>query len=138
MQAAKHDAEFLSDVFCALPDRQRTRWLDSEKSDDHWSDMLSFLDKAYDQANEEIVLLSVMDTKDSRKPVKTNGIQAGTVSNDSDGASGIKTARERAKEACGKCPVCNQYHTWKKRNGTTWPSDRLISCRKFSDMNVHQ
>ena len=139
MEAAlTHDAEFLSAVYCALPDRQRTRWLDSVKTEDHWEDMLIFLDKAYEQANEEIVLLSVMDSKDNKKHVKSSGIQASSGASNDGNNVGTKAARDKAKEACGKCPICQQHHTWTKRNGTTWPSDRFISCRKFSDMNVQQ
>ena len=52
MEAAlTHDSEFLSAVYCALPDRHKVRWLDTVKTGDHWADMVIFLDKIYDQAN---------------------------------------------------------------------------------------
>ena len=58
-EALTHDSEFLAAVYTALPDRHRVRWLDYEKGTDHWASMLLFLDKAYDQANQEMALLSV-------------------------------------------------------------------------------
>ena len=42
-EALRHDSEFLSAVYCALPDKHKTRWLDFEKSKNHWEDMLKFL-----------------------------------------------------------------------------------------------
>ena len=57
--ALTHDSEYLSAVYCALPDRHRVRWLDYEKGEDHGASMLLFLDKAYSQANQELALLSV-------------------------------------------------------------------------------
>ena len=57
-EALKHDSEFLAAVFCALPEKHKQRWLDYEKSPDHWSDLLKFLERAYNQANDELVLLS--------------------------------------------------------------------------------
>ena len=138
--ALTHDSEFLSAVYCSLPDRHKVRWLDTLKTGDHWADMMIFLDKTYDQANEELALLAVMTKEDSSKTcVKAFGVSAGT-SGAGDWADNNpgETFRQRAKEACGKCPVCNQFHTWTKKDGTFWPSDRLISCKKFSDMNIQQ
>ena len=139
--ALTHDSEFLSAVYCALPDRHRTRWLDYEKGTDHWAAMLTFLDRAYEQANQELALLSVY--KDDKSPkVKTGGakIDSKGDADDSRGGSGDNSrndAKKRAKENCGKCPACSQFH-FQRKDGVWWPSDRFISCKKFRDMNVHQ
>ena len=45
-------------------------------------------------------------------------------------------ARKRSEEFCGKCPLCSKRHTWTRRDGEQWPSDRYLSCRKFNDMTV--
>ena len=45
-------------------------------------------------------------------------------------------ARKRSQEYCGKCPLCSKEHTWTRRSGDKWPSDRYLSCKKFNDMNV--
>ena len=45
--------------------------------------------------------------------------------------SKLKISKQKAKDSCGKCPICSQYHTWKKWDGTFWPSDRFVSCYKF-------
>eukprot|EP00092_Neocalanus_flemingeri_P069439 GFUD01085096.1.p1 GENE.GFUD01085096.1~~GFUD01085096.1.p1 ORF type:complete len:409 (+),score=105.81 GFUD01085096.1:686-1912(+) len=40
----KHDSEFLSAVYCALPDKHQTRWLEYQKTDCHWNDMTMIWD----------------------------------------------------------------------------------------------
>ena len=67
--ALEHDSEFLSAVYCALPEKHQTRWLDYTKTSNHWQDMMSFLDRAYDQATEELALLATYKT-DAKKKVK--------------------------------------------------------------------
>ena len=138
--ALTHDSEFLSAVYCALPDRHKVRWLDRTKTEDHWVDMLGFLDKAYEQANEELSLLSVLSRDDSsgKKGVKAFGVTTGSSETGDEGSNKYKSYKQKAKDACGKCPVCSQVHTWIKKDGSSWPSDRLISCKKFSDMNIQQ
>ena len=141
--ALVHDSEFLSAVYCALPDRQKVRWLDTTKTSDHWTDMLKFLDRAYEQAIEELSLLSVMSKDDTaKKNVKSFGVAAGNSYTGSytekDEEERMKAKKLKAKDACGKCPECSQLHTWTKTNGEAWPSDRFISCKKFSDMNTQQ
>ena len=56
--ALEHDSEFLSAVYCALPSMDQRRWLESEKSPNHWSDMMKFLEKSYNMATEELSLLA--------------------------------------------------------------------------------
>ena len=124
--ALTHDTEFLSAIYCALPDRHRVRWLDYDKGEDHWASMLLFLDNAYSQANQELALLSVYK-EDKKKEVKTAGVAIET----SDSSSGVKEAKRKARETCGKCTVCDQQHSWQRKDGSWWPSDRLISCKKI-------
>ena len=134
-----HDSEFLSAVYAALPDRHRVRWLDYEKGSDHWASMLLFLDKAYEQLNQELALLAVYK-EDKRKDVKAAGVSVGSADS-SDSATvrdDVKEAKRRAREVCGKCCVCNQQHSWQRKDGSWWPSDRLLSCKKFKDMNINQ
>ena len=135
-----HDSEFLSAVFCALPDRYQLKWLDTKESSDRWSDMMIFLDDAYEKAMKELTLRSVIGQEPKqplKKDVKSFGVNASGVDEDEE-ETRVKNNRQRAKDSCGKCPICDQYHTWKKWDGTFWPSDRFISCRKFSDMNTQQ
>ena len=141
--ALTHDPDFLSAVYCSLPDRHKVRWLDFQKSDDHWSDMLKFLDRAYEQANQELALLSVYGEKEEIKPlgknVKTAGVAASKVdSEDDEEIARMVEAKKRARDTCGNCPVCSMPHTWIRRDGSSWPSDRLIQCQKFTNMNIQQ
>ena len=147
-EALKHDSEFLSAVYCALPDKHKTRWLDYEKSKDHWSDMLKFLERAYNQANEELALLGTYeaDMQKSGKGGKSSVTKnfAVTVKKDDNGdnsddvkeESPKEKARKRSQEFCGKCPACSKEHTWVRKAGDRWPSDRFLSCKKFNDMAV--
>ena len=144
-EALKHDSEFLSAVYCALPDRHKTRWLEYEKSSNHWETMMRFLETAYNQANEELALLATYDA-DNKKPLKPDktpvkpfairGKKGEIENSDSDEDSPKDKARKRAQQFCGKCPVCNKDHTWVRKSGDKWPSDRFISCKKFQDMTV--
>ena len=137
--ALTHDSEFLSAFYCALPDRHKFRWLDFQKTDDHWQNMLTFLDKAYEQANQELALLSVYGSQDEgKKGVKSAGLSAVKVDTEDDDLARLVEAKKRAREACGNCPVCSKTHTWVRRDGSSWPSDRLIQCQNFSNMNIQQ
>ena len=136
--ALTHDSEYLAAVYCALPDRHRVRWLDYEKEEDHWASMLKFLDKAYDQANQELALLSVYND-DKKKDVRSAGLTVEPVGGGGDdGRAGYKEAKKKARESCGKCPACDLQHTWQRKDGSWWPSDRFLSCKKFKDMNIQQ
>ena len=141
-EALTHDSEFLSAVYCALPDRHRVRWLDTTKSDDRWKDMLIFLDKVYEQSNEELTLLSTISKDNTaKKVVKPAGLAAGGVSaadDDDEDFAKLRDAKKQARESCGTCPVCSKAHTYKRRDTSNWPSDRLLKCKKFSDMNIKQ
>ena len=140
--ALKYDSEFLSAVYCALPSKHQTRWLDYEKSDDHWADMLKFLSRAYEQANNELSLLSIYeaDGKKNLTPIKSpSGKAFGAKLGDAveeDEENSKERARKRSQEYCGKCPLCGKQHTWTRKSGDKWPSDRFLSCRKFNDLSV--
>jgi hypothetical protein len=134
--ALTHDSEFLSAVFTALPDKYRQEWLKQAEGEDRWLDMLVFLDNAYDRAMKEMALLSVVEEKPLKKDVKAAGV---TIGGGNDVAEEENASKfKKLKEAFGKCSVCNQSHTWKNRQGSVWPSDRFINCRKFSDMSTQQ
>ena len=135
--ALTHDSEFLSAIYCALPDRHRVRWLDYAKGDDHWTSMLLFLDKCYEQANQELALLSVYK-EDKRKDVKSAGVHVDSKSGSDDNNNERKEAKKKARESCGNCTICKQQHSWQRKDGSWWPSDRMLSCKKFKDMNIHQ
>ena len=46
---------------------------------------------------------------------------------------------EACKQKIGKCPACNGEHTYKSKwSKTPWPSDRLVVCKKYNDMNHRQ
>ena len=124
-----HDREFLSAVYNAMPQRYKTKWLDLTKSKDKWADMISFLDSSYEKAIEELSLLSSISS--NSKKVKPCGISADSSGN----SSSDKDRYEKAKNAAGKCPICKEFHTFKRNigrdSGKLWPSDRFVSCRKF-------
>ena len=48
--ALEHDSEFLAAVYRALSSIDQRRWLESEKTSNHWEDMMKFLEKSYDMA----------------------------------------------------------------------------------------
>ena len=124
-----HDREFLSAVYNAMPQRYKTKWLDLTKSKDKWADMISFLDSSYEKAIEELSLLSSISS--NSKKVKPCGVSADSSGN----SSSDKDRYEKAKNAAGKCPICKEFHTFKRNigrdSGKLWPSDRFVSCRKF-------
>ena len=149
--ALEHDSEFLSAVYCALPDKHQTRWLDYTKTSNHWEDMMKFLDRAYDQATEELALLATykpdskkkVKVEEERSPSKTFAANvkkqdenAGDFSENNDTESPKEKARKRSEEFCGKCPLCSKPHTWTRNSGDKWPSDRFLSCKKFNDLTV--
>ena len=76
MEAAlTHDFGILSAVFCALLVCYQLRWLEWPKTRDHWSNMLSLLERAYEMATHELTLLKV-DNQEEKKVVKTKAVAA--------------------------------------------------------------
>ena len=46
---------------------------------------------------------------------------------------------KKAKEECGRCPLCKQRHVFiKLRDRSEWPSDRLFKCDKFKNMSIRE
>ena len=139
--ALEHDSEFLSAVYGALPRDYQKQWLLNE-GDDNWAAMKEFLEQSYKQANKELALMSSYETTTEKAKSSGKAKSAKTTvkpekdADDSD--HGDKAKRERAKDYCGKCPVCDRSHTWLRRDGKPWPSDRLLSCKKFESMTASQ
>ena len=142
--ALLHDSEFLSAVYYALPSVDQRKWLETKKSDCHWTDMMKFLEEAYDRATEELSLLSTYKAdsgvksrgQDTKPPSKTfaTTVKQDEVEEDIDEKR--EKARKRSEDYCGKCPVCSKSHTWTRNDGENWPSDRFLSCKKYNDMSV--
>ena len=99
--------------------------------------MLQFLDKAYEQANQELALLSIYK-EDKKKEVKAAGVNVAGADTSSVGNEQFKDAKKVARDSCGKCTLCGQLHSWQRKDNSWWPSDRLLTCKKFKDMNVQQ
>ena len=164
--ALQHDAEFISAIYFQLPDRQKTRWLEFEKSSfsNNWLALVSFLDDSYEKAVQERLLLTSYSPNSKEKKSTDNASilaarvespqgdssqkggkaegdssQKGGKSASGGGDKGSNAKREAARKRVGKCPLCNQEHTFKpKFKSTSWPSDRFIQCKKFNDMNSKQ
>merc|ERR1711867_384963 len=66
-EALQHDSEFLAAVYHALPSIHQRRWLESEKTSNHWEDMMNFLERSYDMATEEIALLTTYKVDEKGK-----------------------------------------------------------------------
>ena len=146
--ALKYDAEFVSAIFFQLSDRQKTKWLDFDKTSfpDKWSALLSFLDDAYDKAVQEKLLVTSYSSSSGIKRVPptvgtlVTGVDGSSVINNSTTRKDIGQQRlEDARKRIGKCVLCNQEHTFKSKwRPFPWPSDRFIQCQKFNDMNIRQ
>ena len=102
--------------------------------------MLKFLKRAYNKTNDELGLLGAYEA-DSKKlgnkisGGKTFGAKAEQTKTGDD-ETGKEKARRRSQEFCGKCPLCSKEHTWIRKSGDNWPSDRFLLCRKFNDLSV--
>ena len=146
-EALRYDGEFVSAVYFQLPERHKVKWLefDSDKYDDKWTALLVFLDDAYEKAVKEKLLLASFTPPKDKKVNPGAGVLATNVRDDTDESDpqrleNQKNRMEEARERIGKCPVCRKEHTYESRWSPTgtWPSDRLIMCQKFSDMNSKQ
>ena len=145
-EALKHDQEFLSAVYNALPDRHRKGWWEYPKDDNLWGCMLNYLDKIYEQSNGELAMLPVFSKTEpagtGAKSVKPAGLSAGAVGEaneeEDEDIARLKDAKKAARDTCGACPICSKLHFYKRRDSSSWHSDRFLKCRKFSDMNVKQ
>ena len=84
--ALEHDSEFLAAVYRALPSIDQRRWLESEKTSNHWDDMMKFLEKSYDMATEELALLATYkaDNKVKLETTKSFGANVKVNENEDD------------------------------------------------------
>ena len=142
----RYDPEFLSTVYNCLPPRCQDNWLEYEKSENKWNDMLLFLDKCYEKATEQLVLLTTCEKsasdKEKKKSKDPTSVHAkkGQKSGDPDDTTDqievnkTKNRKKKLKESIGPCPLCKEEHTYfKKQDKSNWPSDRLFTCKKFKE-----
>ena len=152
------DNEFLSAVFRVLPSTSQTKWLDFDKSLDRskWAAFMKFMEVARDQALQTKVLMAGYEQVDGdrtchkcgkvgHKAIKCPEIRANSASLTAQKNGGKYDTEDKvkemkkAKEECGKCPLCKERHSYiKLRNREVWPSDRLFKCDKFRDMNKRE
>ena len=149
-EALKHDGEFISSIYFQLPDRQKSKWLEFDKTShpDKWSAIMQFLENSYEIAvQEKLLLASYIPPSPAPRKSAGAGVFAAKVEeggddladNDQSNQDNEKKRLEDYRQKVGKCPACKQEHTFKSRWSTTpWPSDRLMVCRKFNDMNSKQ
>ena len=157
------DIEFLSSVYRALPSTYQNKWLEFDKSVYHskWAAFMRFLDISRDQALQNKVLLSSYEKEESdrgqscrrcggsghiAKVCPSNGnkaVVAAVISKREDIKNVHVDKKERdvekkkLKDECGKCPLCQQYHTFfRTRDREHWPSDRLFKCDAFKDLGL--
>ena len=141
----QHDSEFLGAVYNCLPSKYQDKWLDVDKSSNKWTDMVSFLDKQYDKATEQLVLLGTIEKAEggSRSKAFAESHAVNVMENDDSDDSGDdiemkkkKDKRKKVKEEIGPCPNCKEEHSFvRKIDKMNWPSDRLFTCKKFKEMN---
>ena len=115
-----------------LPDRSKTKWLEYDKSlySDKWAALLAFLEDAYDKAVQEKLLLA---SYTPLTPIQkaSAGSFAAKVEDETAGEKHAedpfkkeqaKKRLEEARKRVGKCPLCQQEHTFKCRWRTEpWP-----------------
>ena len=155
----KYDDEYLSAIFRAMPSQTRNDWLkyDKDKFDSVWEAMEKFLEEAHEIATNTKVLLSSYATSKpvsekirckkchefghykydcpKNPTVKVNAVKskdADSSDDEENHSKRIEKLKKDLKESFGKCPLCKDRHTFKKkRDGQVWPSDRLSSCEEF-------
>ena len=146
-QCLQYDAEYLAAVFNCLPSKFQDKWLDYEKTTSKWDAMMTFLDKIYDQATEQLVLLDTMGKSSSANKkkcaVEVNVLDSkkSSVNDNLDDKDEIelkkkKEKRKKLKEEIGPCPVCKAEHSFLRRDKMSWPSDRLFTCKSFKEMSA--
>ena len=72
-----------------------------EKSSNKWDDMITFLDKLYDQANEQLVLLSTIETDSGAKKkvaiVEARAVSVQDAENSHDDSDDIEIKKQKDK-----------------------------------------
>ena len=149
-EALKYDGEFVSAIYFQLPDRQKTEWLKFEKSSfpDKWAAITAFLEEIYERAvQEKLLIASYMSTTPKQTGSGTFGATVIGEPPDRDPLVDDKASKEdkqkqrlqEARAKVGHCPICGEVHTFKSKwSATLWPSDRLVQCQKFGDLNSNQ
>ena len=151
-QMLHYDNEFLSSVYRVLPSHYQTRWLEYNKSPykSKWAAFMVFLESSHDQALQNKVLLECYSKEDTEKDLcRKCGISSHKSNNcpsikavvgSTDASAGNKKKDDefkRAKADCGRCPLCNEFHTfYKTREKIEWPSDRLFKCESFRNLSL--
>ena len=155
------DSEFLSSVYRALPPHYQTKWLEFDKSVYHskWAGFMKFLDISRDQSLQNKVLLSSYEKEEQNrgthdqtcrkcggsghvaKMCPSNKAVIAAVNVKKDGIANATNNKEeekrKAKQECGKCPLCKQDHTfYMSKERVYWPSDRLFKCDAFKDLGL--
>ena len=60
-------------------------------------------------------------------------------SGDDESKKDLELDRKKDKDFCGKCPICDIYHTFNRRkDGEKWPSDCLSSCEQFRKLSQQE
>ena len=134
----KHDDEYLAAIFKILPNQERVEWLNEDKTkfDCNWSAMLNFLEKAHRKSTDTKVLLSsyaaqntdkvkstTVDKIDkSERKLKVAQAKLKQLANkskldksgDVESKKDLELDRKKDKDFCGKCPICDIYHTFNR------------------------
>ena len=151
------DNEFLSAVYRALPSTCQTKWLEFDKGSykSKWEAFMKFMDIIREQALQNKVLLSCYEQQPipaseickkcnaahgaNRKCLNVGAAAANAVNGKVENGNGDADKKERekkAKDECGKCPLCKSFHTFNsKKEKMFWPSDRLFRCKDFKNMS---
>ena len=151
----KVDCDFLSSIYRVLPSTVQEKWLEFDKSLylSNWDAFIKFLDLSRDKALQSKVLLSSYEDcelmcrkcglnghkhKNCPTGVKSHSAKVSTDSSDNSNKSILKS-KKQAKLDCGKCPLCNKYHTYiRRKDREEWPTDRLFKCEKFESLSVRE
>ena len=146
-EALKYDGEFIAAVYFQLSNRHRQEWLKFDKTlyTDKWTALNDFLEDSYNKAVEEKVLLATLNPTNNKR-VGNAGLAAAKVEEDeaeedvtSQQVIDKKVRYEEARLKAGKCPLCKSEHTFRTRwTNVSWPSDRFVTCKRFSDMSTRQ
>ena len=136
----KVDCDFLSSIYRVLPSTVQEKWLEFDKSLylSNWDAFIKFLDLSCDKALQSKVLLSSYEDcelmcrkcglnghkhKNCPTGVKSHSAKVSTDSSDNSNKSILKS-KKQAKLDCGKCPLCNKYHTYiRRKDREEWPTD---------------
>ena len=145
------DSEFLGAIFRVLPSNSQVKWLDFDKSlyKSKWSAFMQYMEVAREQALQTKVLMAGYEQqsdsggtchkcgKTGHRAKYCTEMRVNAVNANADARDKIKEEKKKAKEECGKCPLCHERHTFiRLSDRDEWPSDRLFKCDLFKDMSI--